>query len=250
MELPEILAAISTHVAGDKTKAKEVVDALRGNDGTKIVAQQLIDIGQGGKSGELQPKITKLESDLRTANETIAAREADIENLKNSKSPDRKAIEEELRGDFQKKIDAEKKARAKAESDAKALRKKVAKDAFVGELTQPDEAGTYVEKEWAQRVVAAEFDDRFDEAEDGTQRVLQIGSSLPYDGKLEDQIKALAKEARKGVPTRYQLTGADRGSGLSGNSGSGSGGSYDPVKAGIEMGKAEKGEKEKNLAFT
>jgi hypothetical protein len=252
MELKELIAGIATYVAGDRAKAKEVVDELRATEGTKPVAQQLVDIGQGGKAGELQPKLTKLENDLKEARETIAAKDASIEDLKNSKAPDRKAIEQELRTEFQKKLDGEKKLREEAQANSKALRKKVAVDAFVGLLMKPDDQGVSVEEGWARQVVAREFDDRFDEAEDGTQRVLQIGSTLPYDGKHEEQIAALAKEARKKVATTYLRTSTDRGSGLSGGGTGGSGGNYDPVKAGTEMGKVEKADTsvgEKSLAF-
>ena len=244
MELSEILAAIGTFVGGDKAKAKEVAEALRGDTSTKPVAQELINVGNAGKTAELQPRLKALEKER---DEVVAARDAlqvELDEVK-AKTPDAKTIEEKAKAKYEPQIAKLTKERDDAIGGQKALRKQVAKEKFTSLLKRADEQGVKVEDDWADRVVASEFDDRFVERDDGSLDVLQVGETTAYDGKtLDEKIASLAADVRKKVNPKYLITSTDRGGGVGGGGtgGRGQGGEWSELRKKIEAERAAQGQ--------
>ena len=215
MELSEILKELAAYVGDDKAKAKEVREAMRASDGgSKLVAQSLIDVGQGGKAAELQGKITKLEGELATATESLAERDTEIETLK-AKVPDAAKIEADLKEKHQKKLDDLKgQLKAKDETLRGALKR-----GSLAKLVSQLSTKHGVDPEYAQEVLAAKYGANVDVQDDGSVVVKGL-DGLPIDGATEDErIAALAGEVRKGVNPRYVLTNADSGAGVRGGNG-------------------------------
>lgn len=239
MEISEIITSINSFVGGDKAKAKDVAKALRAD--AKDVAQLLINVGAGQKSGETQTKVSTLEQERDEWKEKAETTEQEFAEFK-SKTPDVKAIEDRLNATHAKALTKERERADKATTDLRDERKKLAVSKFVSLLTTADDSGTRIEPQWAEKVVAAELNDRFVIKEDGTLGVLQPGEAVEYDADtLDKKIAALAKDARKTVASTYVLTGSDSGAGARGGGGGGGTGLKTPEQI--------RKEKEQNSAF-
>lgn len=239
MEPAEIIAEINKHVAGDKAKAKEFARALRSD--AKDVSQLLINVGAGQKSGEVGTKVTELETKLRETTEKLEETEREFTEFK-TKTPDATAIEAREKAKWEPKITKERERADTATTQLRDERKKLAVARFVSLLSTPDDSGTRIDPQWAEKVVAAEHGDRFVIKDDGTLGVLQPGETTEYDADtLDKKIAALAKDARKAVPSAYVLTGADSGSGVRGGGGGG---------VGLKTVEQIRKEKEQNSAFS
>lgn len=251
--LSEIVAAVAEFVGGDKAKAKDVVQALRDDAGTKPIAQELINIGNAGKTAELKPKLEEAETALRTANARVTELETENSDLRKN-APNAAAAEEVAKKKYEPLIAAEKTKREKAEAAMKDLRRKAFRSQFESALRKPDDKGIQVgddDDDLIRKAIIDQYMDRYVEKDDGTEDVLQLDSAIPYDGKnLDEKVAGLVADVRRKVPPKYLMTRTDRGSGTGNGGGGGGGGSYDPVKAGTEMGKAEKAEQgDRSLAF-
>jgi hypothetical protein len=219
MDLPEIITALNAYVASDKAKAKEVAKALRSD--ARDVAQALINVGAGQKAGEIGSKVDELQQQVTDLTGQLEAKETELTDLK-AKTPDAAVLEESAKKKWEPKVKAATERAETAEQRARSLVKEVAKGKFRALLKQPNEQGLKVDDGWADRVVAAEFDDRFKVNDDHSLTILQPGETTAYDGDTEDErIAALAKDARKSVPSAYLVSNADGGSGVR-NGGGGS----------------------------
>ncbi len=241
MTIDELIAQIKTEIGDDKDKAKEFATKL--DQEVKAASQPLIDKGVGKgkneKSAELS-RVTRERDDLKTE---LEERTAEIEDLK-AKQPDRAAIEAELTGKFQKKLDAAKAEAEKHKTDLTTERRttRLAKlhAALIKEGVDPDYA----------RLEHRTYADRFEIGDDGTVKVLQLGSKDAYDADSDETaIAALASDIRKSITNpKWIVTNVDSGGGASGREGGGS--AYDPAAEGKKRGEQQRATKEKNsLAF-
>lgn len=242
MELSEIIAALNTHVGGDKAKAKEVAKALRAD--AKDVAQQLINVGAGQKAGETQTKVSQLEQERDELKEKLETTEREFAEHK-SKTPDVATVEARERAKWEQKVKAKDDELKAAREQYKGAVGKGGRAKFTRELI-----ALGVDPEYAETVAAAKYGDRFVASDEGTLGVLQLGETTEYDAADEDgKIKALAADVRKIVPPRFINTNADSGAGV-GRQGSG-GNTYDAAKVGREMAEQQKvQDKAANVAFT
>lgn len=242
MELADLVKAVNDFVGGDKAKAKDVAKALRSD--SKDVAQLLINVGAGQKSGETQAKVTDLETKLRETEEKLAEVTSEFAEHK-AKTPDVATVEARERAKWEPKVKAKEDELKAARETTKNVLKRGAVARFTRELIK---AG--VDPEYAQEVAANKYGDRFDPKDDGTLGVLQVGEAIEYDAADEDsKIAALAADVRKGIAPRWILTNADSGAGV--RNGGGGGAGYDAKKEGEAMAAKEKSSAANNkLAFT
>lgn len=240
MEIAELISEINKHIAGDKAKAKELAKAMRSD--AKDVAQLLINVGAGQKSGETQSKVTDLETKLRETTEKLEETERDFTEFK-SKTPDVATIEARERAKWEPKVKAKDDELKAAREQFKGAVGRGGRVKFTRELI-----ALGADPEYAEQVAAQKYGDRLNPKDDGSLGVFQIGEQVEYDGDEDAKIKALAADAYKTVPAKFRLTNADSGAGVR----SGGGGSaYDAAKEGTEMGKREKAQATDNkLAFT
>lgn len=225
-ELAEIVAELAECVGDDADKAKAARDALLDTSapaGARLVAQTLIERGRGGRTAELQPKLTKAENDLRTAQDALAAKDEEIAGLI-AKAPNAAQIEADTKAKYDKKLKEATERGDAAELRARELNRQVARDLVQSLLTQPDAQGVYVEPEHADLVLHAKYGDRFVDVDGGGLDLLQIDEAVPYEGKdLKAKAAAMAADIRKRTQTRNLITSADSGAGVRGGGGGGSG---------------------------
>lgn len=217
-EISDIIASINAY-ATDKTRAKELAAAMRTD--AKDVALSLINVGKSQKQTEIGGDLHTLTTKLEEVQKELEQRDAELADLR-SKAPDATAIEASAQKKWEPKVRTATERAEKAEAAARTRVKDVGKQKFVEYLMTPDDQGLRVDPLWAKKVVAAEFDDRFVPKDDYSLSVLQPGETIEYDGDTEDErIKALARDARRTVPSAYMLTNADSGAGIR-NGGGGS----------------------------
>jgi hypothetical protein len=213
MELSEIIAAINAHVAGDKAKAKELAKELRAN--SKDVAQLLINVGAGQKSGETQTKVSQLEAERDDLKEHLEQLTTEYTEFK-TRTPDAAAIETRLNTKWGAKLQAK-------DDEVKATRDTLRK-ALGGGTMQKVVARLVtkygVDDDYAREVLAQRHADRIAVGDDAKVGVLQLGETVEYDAATEDEkIDALAADIRKTVPPKFVNTNADTGAGIRGGVG-------------------------------
>jgi len=220
MDQADIISAINALVGTDKAKVKEFAKALRAE--SRDVAQALINVGAGQKAGEMTGKVGELEEKVKELEGQLEAKDTEITDLR-SKTPDAAQLEETAKKRWEPKVKAATERAEQAETRAREAIRRSARQKFVAALTAPDEQGMYVEPQWAEKVVAAEYDDRLIAKPDFSLGVLQPGENTEYDGDTDEaRIAALARDARRTVPSTYVLSRADAGAGIRGGGGNAS----------------------------
>lgn len=210
----ELFDAINERVGEDRDKAKEFARAFR--SACKPVAQSLINIGGSQKKGD----IDALNSRVKQLEDEAEQKDAEIQELR-AKTPDAQALTEK----YEKKLAEARDAKKAAEESSRSLRKQVAKDKALALIKRRDGQGFTVDDLWADKVVAADIDDRIVVKDDGSIDVLELGQTTSYDGDTVDaKLAALARDARKAVPSQYLISNADAGAGIRGSNGGGAAG--------------------------
>jgi hypothetical protein len=242
MTLAEIIAALKAEVGDDSGKIKEAAKLLR--DDVKDVAQKLINVGAGQKSGDADKKIAAAEKERDEWKEKAETTEQEFAEFK-SKTPDVATVEARERAKWEQKVKAKDDELKAAREQFKGAVGKGGRAKFTRELI-----ALGVDPEYAESVAAAKYGDRLNPKDDGVLAVYQLGETTEYDAPDEDaKIKALAADVRKLVSPKFINTNADSGGGANNR---GSGTTYDAAKVGTEMGKAEREQvaRTSNLAFT
>lgn len=208
MTLAEIVAALNAEIGDDKAKAKEAARLLRSD--SKSVAQLLINVGAGQKSGETQTKVSQLEQERDELRDKLEATEQEYTEFK-TRTPDAAAIEARLNTKWGAKVQAK-------EDEVKATRDTLRK--ALGGGTMQKVVSRLVTKygideDYAREVLAQRHADRIAVGDDARIGVLQLGEATEYDAATEDEkIDALAADIRKTVPPKFVNTNADSGSGV------------------------------------
>jgi hypothetical protein len=214
MEISDVVKAVNEFVGGDKAKAKEIAKALRSD--AKDVAQLLINVGAGQKSGEVQGKVETLEKERDDLKEQLETVTTEFQEFK-TRTPDVATVEARERAKWEPKVKAKDEELKAAREQFRGAVGKGAVAKFTRELI-----GLGVDPEYAQEVAATRYRDRLAPKDDGSLGVFQLGETVEYDAPDEDaKIKALAADVRKLVKPQWINTNADSGAGVR-NGGGGS----------------------------
>lgn len=213
MTLDELIAGITEH-ADDDEKAKELADAIRAK--AKPVAQVLLNAGAAMQKTEGRKDTKKVEQERDEAIRERDELRTEFDEFK-AKTPNAKEIEDRVTARYEPKLKALKDQVAERDTALKSTIQRGGLTKFSRELIKLG-----ADPEYAQVVAAEKHRDRLAPKDDGSLGVLQIGSTLEYDGVDEDEkISALARDAIKTVPPKFINTNADSGGGVRNGSGGG-----------------------------
>lgn len=240
----EIIAQLNALPAEEHTEA---ITTLVNDGGAVVRAFRSRVFADGKKEGAKSG--TEAAQKLAEATERAATAETELADLK-AKTPDAKAIEERVTAKWEPKVKAAEQARDAAVTELRTERRKLTLGEFTAALTAKLPDGTQVDPEWVKDVAESRWGSRIVVKEDGSIGVLNLTGDTEYaPGEGQSAVALLAADARKAVPARYVLVDGDTGAGIT-NHGHGTGGGYDPVKAGLEAAKAQKADAQTNeLAF-
>jgi hypothetical protein len=218
----ELFDAINERAA-DASKAKEFAKTLRAK--CPPVAQSLIDVGAGQKSGEVKKDLAELQSVVRELNEQIEAKDRELADVK-SKQPDVAAIEDKASKRWTNQVKKLEQERDEATARYHKSLVQIGIDKAVAMLITPNDQGIRTDKEYAELIAAEKLRGQIVPKDDGTIGVKQIGEESEYDAPtLDGKIAALVKDFRAYIPSTFQMSNADSGAGVrTGGSGNGASG--------------------------
>jgi hypothetical protein len=218
----ELFDAINERAA-DASKAKEFAKTLRAK--CPAVAQPLIDVGAGQKSGEVKKDLAELQSTLRDLNEQLEAKDKELADVK-SKQPDVAAIEEKASKKWTNQVKKLEADRDEAMARYHKSLVQIAIDKAVALLITPNEQGIRTDREYAELIAAEKLRGQIVPKDDGTIGVRQIGEESEYDApSLDTKIAQLVKDFTPYIPATFQMSNADSGAGVrTGGGGAGTGG--------------------------
>lgn len=225
----EVLSTLAELVGEDQAAARAVALKLADVEGTKAIAQVLINRGLSKRTGAEAAKVAELEAELAKAkddyeaevtkaNDELAAAKAELTELR-SKEPNWQRRVEETEKRWQRKLD-------EAVQETQAERRarindliEIEKQKFIGALGLGREGG--VEAEWGRDVLPVRYADRFVPSEDGKRvKVLEIGETTEYDPQDGDPAAQLARDVLAKVPPKYRIMGTpDSGGDVRGGTG-------------------------------
>lgn len=216
---------------------KEVADGLQ--EHAPAARQHVFRIGYGTHKGESKTELDALKEQVTTLTQERddAKAQADTLGSKDADFAAEKTRLEKLAADAKEEA---KTAKATADERVKGLHKSREKSALQAKLVA---AG--VDPDYAEQVLVPKLADRIRVdglTDDGGATVAYLDPDGVPDASGLD---GLAAQAVKTVDARWIVSGADSGSGASGNSNA-NGGGYDPVKAGKEAAAASKAEPTSN----
>ena len=217
----ELFDAINER-ASDSAKAKDFAKTLRAK--CPSVAQPLIDVGAGQKSGEVKKDIADLQASVRDLTEQLEGKDRELAEVK-SKQPDVAAIEDKASKRWQKRVNDLEAELDKSQSLYRKSTVQIGVDKAVAMLITPNEQGIRVDREYAELIAAEKLRPQIVPKEDGSIGVKQIGEESEYDAPtLDGKIAALVKDYRAYIPQTFQMSNADSGAGVRSNGGGGSAG--------------------------
>ena len=218
----ELFDAINER-ASDTSKAKEFAKTLRAK--CPAVAQPLIDVGAGQKSGETKKDLAALQETVRELREQLEDKDRELVKVKED-TPDVAAIEEKANKRYAARIQKAEQERDEATSRFRSSLVQLGVDKAVAMLIAPNEQGIRADREYAELVAAQKLREHIVPKDDGTLAVKQIGEESEYDAPtLDAKIAQLVKDFRPYISATFQLTNADSGAGVrSGQGGTGTGG--------------------------
>lgn len=216
MELSDIIIALNAYVGGDKNKAKEAAKELRAQ--SSPVAQHLINVGAGQKSGEVQTKLDELQKKLDEATEHLEGKETELAELR-AKTPDAASIEASAKNKYEKQLRKVEAERDTSRQQYENALRQVAIDKAVALLITPNEQGLRVDREYAQLIAAEKLRPHILPKPDGNIGIKQLGDDGEYDGgNLDEKVAALVKDFRPYIPPTFVMSNADSGAGIRGGS--------------------------------
>lgn len=176
--------------------------ALQNDGGAVVKAARSKMYSAALKDGEARGKDAGTKAAEAAAQERITALETELAEVK-AKTPDAAAIETRVRAQLQPKLE-----KAERERDDERS-KRLTGDAdrvfgdVLGALRTKDDAGLKLKEGWTPLVQAA-YRDRVRPAEDGSIRVLQLGSEIAYEAATPaDAARLLAADVRKQFAQQY-----------------------------------------------
>lgn len=211
LTLPEILAALSALPAESH---REAVAALQNDAGPVVKAfrSKVFAAGkaEGGKvPGEAAEALAKAQERVEELETQLAETQAKV--------PDAAKLEERLKGQWQRKVDAEKAAREKAEQKLGTTLTRTFRSQFGKALRD-----LKVDPEYADEVLAGRYADRYRVLPDGAVQVLKPGEDSAYEAASEEEaVRLLAADVRQTVKPQWVLSTADGGAGITNGAGGG-----------------------------
>ncbi|MBA2627581.1 MAG: hypothetical protein H0U85_06180 [Gemmatimonadales bacterium] len=195
----------------DKTRTKELAQALLKKEETNGVAQTLVTRGRARGTQAEGAKVTELEADLQRAKDEMAEMKQENAELR-SKEPNWQRRIEEVERKTAEKIKAAEE-RANVERAARmADRIDTARQRFISAVS-PN-----VRESYRREVLPVGFADRFVAGDDGTVKVLELGKTTPYDPEDGDPAEQLAHAVLEKVHPDFRLMGVpDAGAGTPAN---------------------------------
>lgn len=217
----ELFDAINER-ATDAAKAKEFAKTLRAK--CPSVAQPLIDVGAGQKSGEMRKDVAELQTTVRELREQLDDKEREFTKFKED-TPDVVAIEEKANKRHAARIAKAEQERDEATKRYHSSLVQIGIDKAVALLITPNEQGIRTDREYAELIAAERLRPHLVPKDDGTIGVKQIGEETEYDAPtLDGKIAALVKDFRAYIPPTFQMSNADSGAGVrNGTSGTATG---------------------------
>jgi hypothetical protein len=210
-KLDEILAQLADaeDEAGEKMDENSVLKALANSANPFVKKFRSLQFSAGKKEGATSGKANSEE--LTRLQGEVERLEGELAEAKNAAPEAQKKLQKELDKAQAKTKELETKLGTTTQNLARKERL-TGRQKLVKELR---ELG--VNEEYAEEVLAQKYEDRLvvDPEELTLKDVLKPGEDSSYDGKsVDEKIKLLAKELRKGVKPLFIVSGSDRGAGI------------------------------------
>ena len=209
MTVDEALAALADAIGTDPSDVSDAARKLR--KAIPDLGQDLLNTGAALKKKDVAAEHKRLSEELEAA-KALAEETAREFDAHKAETPNVAAIEAALKAKHQKEIDKlTETVRAKDEKIATKTRAQL-RARLVALLVEKHS----VNPKWADKVVAADHEDRLVVNADGTSKVLQIGREDAYDADSEDAaLTLLAADAAKKVEPDWITSPIGSGGGRS-----------------------------------